>query len=188
MTESLGSFRVLYAFTVRNADTKNALERNAYQVSVFDAENRPLGSDSGYVSLVFPGETTAKAGSVSVSSRASRIEVAVSKGASSDAKGLKPIPTVNDARYEPETRGSLAKVVASVTNPYGVDLKDVQVTTVFYDAGGTMLGGASTFLNLLPANGSSVASVTLSGAPPTPAKVVAYPSISALTLLDLQKR
>ena len=111
------------------------------------------------------------------------MEVALSAGTATDAKGIPAMPSV-DGTYQSDRFGG-GTVVATITNPFDVDLKNLKVTAVTYGADGKINGGWFTYLNLLPASGRAVASISFLAAPSgPPVKVVIYPSISSLTLLD----
>jgi hypothetical protein len=122
-----------------------------------------------------------------VAARPARIDVAVARGSAEDAKSLKPFAPIV-ATYQPPPRFGAAKMLGTLVNPYGVDLKDVTATAVLYDASGAIIGGRTTFISVLPASGQVAVSVDTYDSHPAPAKVLIYPSVSSLTILDLQKR
>lgn len=173
-----------YAFTMKNPDTR-ALEGVSYQVSFFAADGRPAGSDQGTLSLVLPGETAAVAGQARAIAPGTRMQVSVSPRTrtqvGANVKPFAVVPGTYDAG-----RFGFGTIVATITNPYSQDLKDIKATAVLYAADGSILSGEFTYVQLVPASGTVVASITLLTKPGTPpAKVEVYAAVSGLTILDL---
>jgi hypothetical protein len=64
-------------------------------------------------------------------------------------------------------------------------LDSVEVVVVYYDGGGAIIGGEFTFVNFIPAGGTSAFEVTSFNDLPGLDHVEVYPQLSSLTLLGL---
>jgi len=179
---------IYYAFIVVNRNEREAAERTSYQVAFLDDTGRVVARDSGYITFLFPGETQGVAGNASVGEgvRPARIQVQVSSPSAWTELNVKSKLTAEVQSVAPQ-RFLGPKVSGVVNNPFTVELKQIRVSIVAYDAAGNIIGGEFTYVDFVPAGGQAPFEETLwQGA--QPAKVEAYAAISGLTALDLQQR
>lgn len=175
-----GTFGTNITFLVKNASPDKVLERSQYQVAIYDEAGSVLGTDSGYISLIFPQETVAQSADIMIpdGKTPARFEVQLSDGS----------PAITDLGQNPLT-GEQAnflhdayfpKVTGIVKNSLDQQIKDVEVVAITYDQDGNVIGGGFTFLDFVPANGTSAVEINV-GVSGTPAKMEIYPTFSGLT-------
>lgn len=171
-----------YAFVVSNPNTATGFENIAYQVAALDTAGTVVATDSGYINVLFAGETQGVGGSLFVDSGATvnSLTVQVSGG---DAVAGDPVAgfTVEGGQYIPGDFGNQATGI--VVSPFGRAFDDLRVSAVAYDAAGAIVGGGFTFVNFVPANGRTGVTVQVTAAGEV-AEVALYPALSALSFLD----
>lgn len=171
-----------YAFVVSNPNAATGFENIEYQVAILDAAGTVVATDSGYINVLFAGETQGVGGALFVDSGAtvSTLTVQVSGG---DAVASDPVAgfTVEGGQYIPGDFGNQATGI--VVSPFGRAFDDLRVSAVAYDAAGTIVGGGFTFVNFVPANGRTGVTVQVTAAGEV-AEVALYPALSALSFLD----
>lgn len=170
-----------FGFIVENPNPGLAVEDSRYQVAVYDANGTVIGTDSSYITVLFPGQKLGIAGQVFLpdGATAASIDVQVKPG---QYEPFDPVPTFTTENVQYVGDQYFPKVTGIVKSPYQKDLEHIRVSAIAYDANGAIIGGGFTFLDFVPAGGQAAAevSVTTTGAP---ASVEMYPSISGLTLL-----
>lgn len=169
------------AFIVENPNPRFAFEHTQYQAAAYDANGTVLGTASGYLTLILPGQRLGFADTtwLEEGARAARVEVQLLAG---DPVLSDPIPdfTVEHATF---INGEFSDTATGlVHSPYAVDLRDVRVSAVLYDAEDQIVGAGYTYVNFVPANQSMGVAVSVV-APRNVARVELYPAVSGLTLL-----
>ena len=169
-----------WAALITNPTEDMAVIGSRYHVSFYDSEGRPLADDSGFVEHIFPGATTA-IGSDFVflpdGIVAASMDVAFRTGELRATQRLDQF-IVENVTFVDE--GFSASVTGIVRNPYDEDFENLDTVAVAYDEAGNIIGGGSSFLDFLLAQGQSAAEVgvTVAG---TPATVELYVNPSILT-------
>lgn len=168
-----------FAFIVENPNATHAAEILAYQIIAYDAAGRVVATQEGNVSKLETGETRGVAGSVPLAEgqTVARISLAVVPERFVPSMP-RPAFATEQVRYQPDPRAP--KVVGVVKNPRDIDITQMSVSAVAYDARGRIIGGGFAYLAFLPANGQAVAEVLVSTSEP-PARVELYPAVSGLT-------
>lgn len=173
--------QVGYAFLVENPNTGRSFESTQYHVAAYDAAGTVVETDSGYLSLILPGETTARSGAIFLDEGVTvdHIEVQLSPG---DSEASDAIPSFGVASPLYLPNDFFPAVTAVLSSPYQKDVTDVQVSVVVYDSAGEIIGGGFTFVSFIPAGGQTGvhASVTADGQVD---HVEVYPALSGLSLL-----
>lgn len=174
--------RVGYAFIVENLNSNLALENNQYQVTAYNADGAVLEVDSGYVALLLPAQRLGVAGEMIVDEGiiVSKVEVQLSDGSSVRSENI-PTFTVGPVTYWVSTFFNYA--AAELTSPYDIDITNLRVSAVAYNAGGQIIGGGFTYVNFVLANGKTGVKVSLVSSPDV-AVIELYPTISGLSALD----
>lgn len=170
-----------YAFIVENPNPGLAVEDSQYQVAAYDANGTVIKTDSGFITILFPGEKLGIAGDLYLpdETQIDRLDVQVKPGRF-EPFDQRPEFTTENVAYVPDDY--FPKVTGIVKSPYQKDLENIRVAAVAYDEAGNIIGGGFTYLDFVPANGQAAVevSITTSGVPAT---VELYPTISGLTLL-----
>jgi hypothetical protein len=151
-----------------------------FQAAIYDESGNVLGTDSGYISLIFPGETLAQSTTLSVpdGKTIDRFEVQLSEGRPTLTE-LTENPLMGEqTTFLPDTY--FPKVTGMVKNNLDRQIKNIKVVAVAYDPEGNIIGGGFTYLDFVPANGTSAVEVGV-GVSNTPERVVIYPTFSGLT-------
>lgn len=171
-----------YAFVVSNPNESAGLEGVEYQVAATDAAGTVVATDSGFLTVLFPGETQGVAGTVYVDEGVTIAAVTV-QIAGGEVVNVSPDArfTADRVTYIPDDINNRATGV--IGNPLGSSFNDVRVSAVAYDATGAIIGGGYSFVNFVPAGGTTgvSAQVTVAG---EVASVVMYPTLSSLSLLQ----
>ncbi|MBX5444564.1 hypothetical protein [Sphaerobacter sp.] len=170
-----------YAFIVENPNSGLAVEDSQYQVAVYDANGTVIETDSGYITILFPGEKLGIASSLFLpdGTEIDRLDVQVKPGRF-EPFDQRPEFATENVNYVPDDY--FPKVTGIVKSPYQKDLENIRVAAIAYDEAGNIIGGGFTYLDFVPANGQAAVdvSITTSG---VPAKVELYATLSGLTLL-----
>jgi hypothetical protein len=171
---------VRFAFVVENTNDTTSFQYSKYQVAAYDASGSVLGTSSGQISMIFPGEKLGEAGTIETpeNTRISRLDVQIRPG---EARTLlvkaNPLST-EKARYLPDRYN--AKVTGIVKSNWDKDLDTVQVAAILYDSSGAIIDGGIGFVEFVPAKGQAAVEVHM----PTggePARVELYPFVMAPT-------
>ena len=169
------------AFIVENPNPGHTFESSQYQIAAYDANNTVVETESGYVTLLLPGQRAGIATTMFLNEgvTVARVDVQLKAGR---AQPSEPVPTftVDAVTYMPEEY--FPKVTGTITSPYQQDLENIRVSAVAYDAAGQIIGGGFTFVDFVPAGGQAAVEVSVTTAGP-PASVELYPMVSGLTLL-----
>jgi hypothetical protein len=170
------------AFILENPNRGFAFERTQYQAVISSESGTVLGTSSGYIALILPGETLGVADRLWLDEgvTASSMEVQL---LGNTPFTWEPLPTfgVAESHY---IVGTFSRAVTGVvSSPYDMTLTDIQVSAVVYDESGEIVGGGYTFLNFVPAHGSTGARVAVV-ASETAVRAELYPTISGLTFLS----
>lgn len=156
---SLGDTTVTWAAVVQNKSSDESVEDVEVTALFYDAADVLLKSDAQDIVAIRPKQASA-AGSayVTVSSEPARMTVRVTHGdfvAGASTSNF----TVADAALKVGTYSTT--VQAKVTNPFDKDIKNLEIVCVVTNAAGTYLGVGTSFLDLLPAATTAVASCDL---------------------------
>ena len=171
---------VSLGFVVKNADEKQFIGGTQYQVSAYDAAGKVLDTNSGYVSLLFPGETTAGAVSMILptGTKAAKVDIQINPGKPTKfALDANPF-TTDKVTFLPGSFSS--KVTGILKNSYKEQITYVEVVALGYDKDGKIIGGGSTFVEVVPANGQAAFSV-MTDLKAKPDKVVAFVQLGSLS-------
>ncbi len=113
--------------------------------------------------------------------QAARIEVQARPGraGSSDfvSLGSNPLSGENTAYLASRVA---PKVSGIIRNRLGQDVSDISVSAVLYDGSGAIIGGGSTYLEFVPANGTAAVEVYVTSKG-TPARIDLYPALTILS-------
>ena len=144
--------RAGYAFLVQNPDSQRALQGSEYRVTAFDAAAAAVGTDSGPITLLLPGETQGVAGVLIADrgARIARIQVELKTGEAVPVERGRAF-TADMVQVHP----SSAAVSGVVNNPYDRVITDLRVSAVAYDSAGAIVGGGVTYLPFIAAAGKS---------------------------------
>jgi hypothetical protein len=182
--DSIGSSYLTYAIVVRNNSKKKMIESASLNVAFYDAANTVVKSESPSLSYILPGQTVAEGSGLVQASGVTRMEVQALVERTSSVDG--PIGSVTAEGINTVSQQYLGlKTNCTLKGTFSKDLKDLEVTAVYYNAAGQIVGGASTFAEFLPANGQVAVEISGAGEIPAPAKTEVYGSISNLTALGL---
>lgn len=173
-----------YAFTVENRSDTRSFEETVVQVSIYGKAGEAVGSDTGFIDFILPGQVVAHAGRVPMDEEPERISLAF--GVSRDAR-------VENANTFQATNGRFSetayggRVVTAIKNPYERELRRLQVVAILRGEDGKILNGGSAVLELLPGRAESTVTIEILGAPPVPpASVDVYTQFSAETVFRLR--
>lgn len=168
-----------YGFLVTNPNTGVAIERTQYQVAAYDAEGVVLETDSGYIDVVFPGQTVGIGGTMFLDEgvTVAKIEAQVSEG---DAEAS-DLTTTFEVSQVAHAKGDYFETARGVIgNPFTQDVSQLRVSAVAFDASGAVIGGGFSFLNFVQAGTTTGVEFSMNSAGDV-ARVELYPIPSGLS-------
>lgn len=170
-----------YGFIVRNPNEAVGFENVDYQVAVTDEAGTVLATDSGFITVALPGETLGIGGTLYVDEgqTIAAIEVQLSDG---DTVPGDPVANFTTDRVQFLSDQFTNTVTGIIASPFNRTFEDVRVSAITYSSDGVINGGGFTFVNFVPAGGTTGASVSVTSSGEV-ARAELYPSISALSLL-----
>lgn len=173
-----------YSFTAENTAQDTSMEETHVQVNVYDETGEPIGSDTGMIDFILPGQVVAYAGHVPLLKQPERISLSFTVENEATVESVRTFERI-DGRFEATSFGG--RVVAPVKNPYDKELRRLKVVAVLRKADGKILNGGSTILEVLPPRGESIVTIDVLGVPPEPPTTVdVYTMFSAETVFRLE--
>jgi hypothetical protein len=170
-----------YTFVASNTAEDSAFEDNPFTVSFFDEAGNLLKEDKGLLEAILPKEVTAKTSRVTLMQPPARIEVALLSGRRRNLVEMEAIRFLDGGLGlscdEPFTAHT------ELTNPYGIDLQNLRVTTILYNEVGEIIDGREDKILELGAAETKSLEIELAGACNlAPAKATIYVGLSKLPL------
>lgn len=167
------------AFIVENPNAGLAIENVPYQIAAYDAAGTVLETSSGTVRIVYPGQRFGVAVRLVLpeEARAARTDVQLAAGrfvASSEGPGL----SADTVTYRPDR--FFPKVTGVIRNSYPQTVTNVEVYAVGFDASGTPIGGGSTWVQFVPANGQAAVEIFVTFGV-KPARVELFPTLTSIS-------
>lgn len=161
-----------WAFIVENPNPSFAAVEVDYAITFFDETGAVLGEDEWWIDVIAPGQTLGEADTYWLDEEGT-VASFEAEVLTYDLKPLSPVPPLTfDTISQLEGEGWLA-ASGVLHNPLDRDLTDITISAVAYDAAGAIIGGGSSWLDFVLANGhtGTGAQVTADG---DPARVELY--------------
>lgn len=173
---------ISYAVVFENAGSAIATSAQ-YQIAFEDGAGTVLSSEQGYVTAVLPGTSVAAAGYVYDVDGAEEMTVQLMPGESEEIDGEAANFEVTNVTTTSQEFGGM-KTTATVASPFTRDLENLEAVAVYRNADGEIIGGDYTYLNFVPAGGSSAVEITGSYDGEDPSETEVYIALSGLSLLE----
>lgn len=170
-----------YGALIRNPNTDQAASYVNVNTSFFDEAGTVMGSQSDVLSVILPGQTVAVASGTDVVGIA-RMDVQVFADTWEKMDGPVGEFTVEGVQTVPEEYGGV-RTTGLLKSTFAEDLESVELTSVYYDTAGAILGGTFTYADFVPANGSIGFELSTFNDIPNLGKTEVYPEITSLSLL-----
>ena len=172
-----------YAFVLTNPNPERAVEDSQYQIAAYDKEGTVVDTDSGYIQVIFPGETVGIAGTMFLDEgvTVAKLDVQILEG---DPVETDPIPSFG-AESIVYTPGEYSDSVSGIiVNPFEIPLQGLVISGVLYDADGEIIGGGFTYMNFILASDSTGVEFTVTSAQGAEVdSVEVYAMVSGWTLV-----
>jgi hypothetical protein len=150
---------VTLAFVVENTSDQQSYERVPYQITLYAADRRAVGTVAGTLMLLLPGTTVGMVDRVLVSEAVVALDVVVAAGpAVASARPPRPIFESRQSRYDDDPA---AQVTGVVVNNLVRDVQQVQVNAIAYAADDIIVGGGSRILPRLAASSETAVAVPI---------------------------
>lgn len=145
----VGELGAGWGLVVTNPNAAYALEDSRYTLTVFDAAGNAIHTEEGVLPLLLPGQALGVGGALLVGDEeaVAALEVVVQTGAFV-AAATGPTITAEEVTFVDGTFSD--EVTGTLVNPYAVELTDLRVSAVAFDAAGNIIGGGTTILAALP--------------------------------------
>lgn len=178
--DSIGNSYLTYAAVIKNTGPTVA-EYVTVNLTFKDSEGTVVKAANENISVMLPGQTNAVGDSTSAEG-ATQIEVQalVSRWLEPETEfgsfAISGITTRSD-EYGMETN-------ASVASTFDKDLRDTKATAVYYDEAGSVIGGAYTFVDFVPAGGNIGIEIRAQESLKNVATTDIFLEITSLTLME----
>jgi hypothetical protein len=162
----VGRFGAGWGLVVHNPNTTYALVGSRYTLTARDADGNTLSSEEGSLPLLLPGQRLGVGGALQVDDEeaVAALEVTVQMG-EFVAGATSSLITAENVVY---TAGNFSdEVSGTLVNPFATEIAGVRVAAVAFDAADNIIGGGTTILAALPAQGRAAVTVpvTVGGEP-----------------------
>jgi hypothetical protein len=187
--DSIGSSYVTYAVVVHNPNAPTdkspwVATQVSLNITFTNAQGQVVDSQSPSVDVVVPGQSAATGDDIVQASGVTNMKVQANVGRwQQNDKPITGSFTTSDVTTTPEQYGG-AKTVGTITSTFAKDYKQVNAVAVYEDGAGKIIGGSSTYVDFIPANGTASFSISATSLPPGLAKTVVYPTFSNLSFLS----
>lgn len=182
---STDSLTGVYAALLTNS-TDQPASNLSIDFTLLDDAGTVVGTSSGYVDLILPGETRAVTGSTSVTAPASRIEASYSGDVGlpyGTEESTLPVGEFGFSGGQLTSDEYSTAVLGLLTSTYPVSFSNVDVVVVFRDAAGTIVAGGEDFATI-QANGQVGVNPSVYWAVPNVATFEVYAAYSVYDLTD----
>jgi hypothetical protein len=158
-TYDANSGNVSYGIVLSNQEQDIAAESIQLQVAFYDAAGTVIDTVTENVSYLLPGETTGVGGTASGVADMAEMRVQVSADDWREWEEQPPLLTIDNISVTEDDFGG-TKVTGEVTNSLDQELESITLYAVFLDAEGNIVGGDFSFLDFVPASGTSAFEIT----------------------------
>jgi hypothetical protein len=184
--DEIGNSYASVAAVVKWNSTSEIASDVEVTLTLSNAAGVVVSSDSEDVGAIFPGQSAAVTENPQVSGATSlRVQALVGTTQSLPTGDVSPTLTTTGVVNTPGEFGS--STTGTITSTSKKDLKEVQATAVYLNSAGAIIGGDFTFVDFVPANGSTSFQIqgTSDSGIPGLANTVVYGSFSNLTVAGL---
>lgn len=179
--DSLGNSYVSEAAVLKWNSAKQIATEVQVTLTLSNAQGVVVNSDNETVGAILPGQTVAVTNSAQVSGAASlKVQAIVGSTPTGGASITPTIAPSGVTTSNPDGFG--LQTTGTVTSTATKELQNVQAVAVYYNSNGAVIGGDSTFVNFIPAAGSTSFQISGSNNIPGWASTQVYFSISNLTI------
>src|SRR5690606_23676238 len=126
----------------------------------YDANGTVLKTDSGYITILFPGEKLGVGGTLYLPDdvEVAKLDVQVQAGEFEPFDDA-PVFAAENVTYLPDRY--FPKVTGVIKSPFMKDLSSIHVSAVAYNANDEIIGGGFTYLDFVPAQGQAAVEVSI---------------------------
>jgi hypothetical protein len=150
---------VTIAFVVENTSGQQSYERVPYEITLYAAGQRVVGTVTGTLMLLLPGTTVGMVDRVLVRDVVVTLDVVVATGpAGASARPSQPIFEGRQSRYADQ---STPQVTGVIVNNLVRDVQQVQVNAIAYAADDTIVGGGARIMPRLAASSETTVIVPI---------------------------
>jgi len=171
-----------FGMLIENPNDGFAVESSQYHLTAFAEDGHVLETEEGYVKVLLPNQTLGVGGDLYLEEgmRIARVDIQVKAGSFEESD---PIPyfTAQNIAYQAGTYSS--KVTGEIVSPYTKDITSIRVSAIGYNEAEEIIGGGSTYLDFVSANGKAAVEVSIISSE-TPASTELYAAVSGLSGFD----
>ena len=168
-----------FAFIAENPNTDFSIEGSQYQLFMLDMNGDVVGTETGRIDLLLPGQTLGVGGTISQQDDVTITQLDVKIFEGDYTLGTRPNPfqveSTNFFSNYPNT-GYVSGIIHNMT---WEDFPNLRVSAIVYDVGGNIIGGGETYLNFLLGNNSRGVAVPVTSVGDV-YHVELYPALSSL--------
>lgn len=178
--DSIGNSYVSEAAVLKWNSANQIASEVQVTLTLTNAQGVVVNSDNETVGAVLPGQTVAVTNQAQASG-ATNLKVQAIIGSTQSGSTTTPTITASGiTSSDPDGFGTQTN--GTVTSTATKELQNVEAVAVYYSASGAIVGGDFTFVNFIPASGSTSFQISGDNVVPGIASTQVYFSISNLTL------
>jgi hypothetical protein len=150
---------VTVAFVVKNTSDQRSYERVPYQIAMYAADRRVVGTVAGTLMLLLPGTTVGMVDRALVDDAVIDLDVMIAAGpAVASVRPPRPIFESRQSHYDDQ---QAPQVTGILVNNLVRDVQQIQVNAIAYTADDTIVGGGSRILPRLAASSETAVAVPI---------------------------
>lgn len=162
--------------TIKNTNSKKAIEYPSFRVTVYDENGKILGSEERVLSILYPNQEMVDQGTlIEVSEEPAKIEITA---LGPDEDDLMSVSSLEHPDYKEMKCQNLSvnsdKITGEVYNPNDYKIESAMITVVFRNSKKEIVASESAFIDDIPANGKVPFDISLADDAKTTDKIEAF--------------
>jgi len=147
----VGDYFTSYAFKVKNPNSQYSLLNSFYRVLAYNAEKQLVDISEGYLSAILPEAIVGVSGDFYMP-EGTMIDSVLVQILHGEFINAGPLPDFTTEAVMIDTSGYSPKVTGIVVNPFNVQVSNLYVYAVLFDANEKIIGGGFNYLEFIPAD------------------------------------
>jgi hypothetical protein len=150
---------VTLAFVVENTSDQRSYERVPYQITLYAADQRPVGTVDGTLMLLLPGTTVGMVEYTLVRDLVVALDLVIADGPA--VASTRPSQPIFESQQDRFTEYPTPQVTGIIMNNMTRDARQIQVSAIAYAADDTIIGGGVRILPRLDARSETAVAIPI---------------------------
>lgn len=147
----IGDYFTSYAFKIQNPNIQYSLMNSFYRVLAYNAKKQLVDISEGYLSAILPDAVVGVSGDFYMP-EGTMIDSILIQILQGEFNNTGPLSGFTTEAVMIDTGGYSPKVTGIVANPFSVQVSNLYVYAVLFDANEKIIGGGFTYLDFIPVN------------------------------------